>query len=112
MCDDYVHGGLPGDIWEANITNLGSDNLTLTRFGFEGSELSLTLYREAAWILLQTPRTPPSQYADMNYAVWHIFDHNAPLDPGAEFWLNEAHFGSGKGLSGRAILCRLYHYPD
>src|SRR5579871_1090943 len=26
MCDDYFHGGTVGDTWEANITQLGSDN--------------------------------------------------------------------------------------
>jgi hypothetical protein len=23
MCDDYAHGGMPGDQWDANITDLG-----------------------------------------------------------------------------------------
>ncbi len=100
MCDDYVHGGEPGDIWEANITNLGSNNLSLTRFGFEDSALGLFRYREAAWILLQTPTTPPSEYADMNYAVWHIFDRAAPLDPGAQDWLNAALLEAARGFPG------------
>jgi hypothetical protein len=100
MCDDYVHGGLPGQIWYANITNLGSNNLGLTRFGFEDSALGLFRYREAAWILLQTPSAPPSDYADMNYAVWHIFDHNAPLDAGAREWLNLALMEAAAGFPG------------
>ena len=93
-------GAAPGDIWEANITNLGSNNLTLTRFGFEDTALGLSRYREAAWILLQTLSTPPSEYADMNYAVWHIFDHDAPLDPGALEWLNSARMEAAAGFPG------------
>ncbi len=100
MCDDYVHGGQPGDIWSANITNLGSNNLSLTRFGHEDDALGLALYREAAWILLQTPTTPPSEYSAMNYAVWHIFDRAAPLDPGAQEWLNLARMEAAAGFPG------------
>ena len=90
MCDDYTHGGLPGQSWQANITNLGSNNLTLTRFGHEESGLGLAFYREAGWILLQTPFEPTGQYQDMNYAVWHIFDPAVPLSSNAQMWLEAA----------------------
>jgi hypothetical protein len=53
MCDDYYHDGAPGDIWQANLTNLGSGNLTYLRFASAG----LPAYQEAAWILLQTEVT-------------------------------------------------------
>jgi hypothetical protein len=88
MCDDYLHGGMPGESWTANITNLGNDGLGLTRFNTMPQ--ALTLYKEAGWILLQTPITPPIQYQDMNYAVWHIFDNAVPLDQGAMDWLEAA----------------------
>jgi PEP-CTERM motif len=100
MCDDYAHGGVPGDIWEANITSLGSNNLSLTRFGFEDSALGLYRYRAAAWILLQTLDTPRSEYSDMNYAVWHIFDRDAPLDPGAQAWFDAARAEAARGFPG------------
>src|ERR1035441_6674923 len=32
MCDDWVHGGLPGQTWQANYTNLGTGNLSALRF--------------------------------------------------------------------------------
>jgi hypothetical protein len=32
MCDDWVHGGLPGDTWHASFTNLGAGNLSLVRY--------------------------------------------------------------------------------
>jgi hypothetical protein len=100
MCDDYAHGGSPGDIWEANITSLGSNNLSLTRFGFQYSALGLYRYRAAAWILLQTLDTPASQYSDMNYAVWHLFERDAPLDPGAQSWFNAAVVEAARGFPG------------
>lgn len=93
MCDDYVHGGQPGVTWDANITQLGSGNISLTRFNktLGPSSLSpLTLYEEAGWILLQTQVTQSSQFQSMNYAVWHIFDPAAPLVGDAQFWLDEA----------------------
>ena len=88
MCDDYVHGGEPGITWLANISNLGTQGIGLARFDLMPN--ALTLYKEAGWILLQTPITPSSQYADMNYAVWHIFDPAVTLDPGAQVWLDDA----------------------
>ncbi len=101
MCDDYAHGGQPGDTWDANITDLGSGNLMLTRFNkfVQGPTAlsSLTLYDEAGWILLQTLGEPTSEWKDMNYAVWHIFDPNSPLIGDSQTWLtaaaNEAKLG-------------------
>jgi hypothetical protein len=94
MCDDYLHGGSPGQVWDANITQLGSDNISLARFNKIVSgptSLSpLTLYEEAGWILLQTQVTQSTEFQSMNYAVWHIFDPNAPLVGDAQFWLDEA----------------------
>jgi hypothetical protein len=93
MCDDYTHGGMPGETWQANITQLGTENIDLTRFdNIPGpdEQSPLILYQEAGWILLQTEVTRPSEFQSMNYAVWHIFDPNAPLVGDAQFWLTEA----------------------
>lgn len=100
MCDDYLHGGSIGESWQANITNLGSNNLTLTRFGHEEAALGLAFYREAGWILLQTLAEPTSQYQDMNYAVWHIFDPAVPLGSGARMWLEAAQAEAALGFPG------------
>jgi hypothetical protein len=94
MCDDYMHGGGPGDIWDANITQLGAGNIMETRFNRivagPGALSPLTLYQEAGWILLETQVTPSSEWQSMNYAVWHIFDPNAPLVGDAQMWLDLA----------------------
>jgi hypothetical protein len=93
MCDDYIHGGQPGDMWEANITNLGTGNISLTRFNTTPGETALyplMLYDEAGWILLETEDEQQSQWKEMNYAVWTIFDPSAPCDSTCQNWISSA----------------------
>jgi hypothetical protein len=95
MCDDYFHGGMPGDMWEANITQLGSGNISLARFNkfVSGpSALSpLQLYDEAGWLLLQTQLLPSSQWQAINYAVWFLFDPGqTPCNGACEMFLADA----------------------
>ncbi len=94
MCDDYIHGGGAGQSWEANITDLGSGNLMLTRFNKfvsgPNALAPLLQYDEAGWILLQTQTTPSNEWQAMNYAVWHLFDPNSPLIGDAQAWLDAA----------------------
>ena len=75
MCDDYAHGGEPGQQWDANITDLGTGNISLTRFNnLPGSNAlyPLMLYDEAGWILLETEMEPTTQWLNMNSAVWNL----------------------------------------
>jgi hypothetical protein len=88
MCDDYGHGGLPDDTWQANFTNLGTQNLSLLRFNQLPD--ALTLYDEVGWLLLETRVTPRSQWVHINDAVWHIFDSSAPLDQYSQYWITQA----------------------
>jgi hypothetical protein len=93
MCDDYIHGGQPGDMWDANITNLGTGNISLTRFNTTpglNALYPLMLYDEAGWILLETEQEQRSQWKDMNYAVWTIFDPSAPCDSACLNWISAA----------------------
>ena len=90
ICDDYNHDGAPGDVWLANLTNLGTGNLTYLRFASAG----LLAYQEAAWILLQTEVTSAPLWPDMNFAVWHIFDPSVPITPKAQLWVSAAQFQS------------------
>ncbi len=103
MCDDYAHGGQPGDLWDANTTNLGTQNIMLTRFNnLSGPNAlyALGLYDEAGWILLQTQVEPTSEWKSMTYAVWHIFDPNAPLFGDASTWISNAQAEQKIGFPG------------
>ena len=86
ICDDYYHDGTPTDKWYADLTNLGTGDLTYLRFASSG----LMAYHEAAWILLETRTTAPTQWPDMNYAIWNIFNPSVPIGRGAQFWINLA----------------------
>ena len=98
MCDDWVHGGAPGDAWQANFTNLGTTDLTNLRFNqIQGA---LTLYEEAGWLLLQTEATSSAQWTDMNFAVWHIFDNSVKLSAPAQYWLDQAQQEAKLGFPG------------
>jgi hypothetical protein len=96
MCDDWVHGGLPGDTWQANFTNLGTGNLSSVRFNQMPN--ALTLYREAGWLLLQTEVTTQSQWTEINYTVWNIFDPNVPIP--TTYWLHQAQQEAAMGFPG------------
>ncbi len=86
MCDDYVHGGLPGDTWRTFATSLGSTDYSDLRF-FTGTLSSANLYREAGWLLMQTGANP-TQLTGINQVVWYLFDPNFTLtDPNAAKWL-------------------------
>lgn len=98
MCDDWEHGGLPGDTWQANVTDLGTGNLTDLRFNQLPN--ALTLYDEVGWLLLQTQSTQPAQWTYINYAVWNIFDSTAPLPGNAPFWLAQAQQEASNGFPG------------
>jgi hypothetical protein len=99
MCDDWVHGGLPGQTWQANYTDLGTGDLSLLRFNQLPN--ALTLYDEAGWLLLQTRVVPQAQWQDINYAVWHVFNPSTPLPgTGPLYWLNLAQQEANLGFPG------------
>jgi hypothetical protein len=103
MCDDYAHGGMPGDQWSANLTVLGSDNLSKVRFNNlvgPNALYSLELYDESGWILLQTQVENPTEWKSMTYAIWHIFDSNAPLFGDAATWIAAAQAQEQIGFPG------------
>jgi hypothetical protein len=100
MCDDYFHGGQPGDQWEANITDLGTGNLSLVRFNNlvgPNALYPLMLYDEAGWLLLETLDEPTTEWQSMNYAAWTIFDPSAPCNSECQAWMTAAQ-QSIKGL--------------
>jgi len=103
MCDDYVHGGMPGDTWFANVTNLGSQDVIKTRFDTipgDDSLYSLLLYNKAGWLLLETQVEPSSEWLPINMAVWNIFDPSAPCNTECMAWQSAAQNEARLGFPG------------
>jgi len=98
MCDDWAHGGEPGQTWQANVTNLGSGDLSLLRFNQVPN--APVLYDEVGWLALQAQNATPDQRPDINSAVWFIFDSAAQLTPGAPYWLDLAQEEALAGFPG------------
>lgn len=75
-CVDFFHEVMFGQEWDANITSLGSADLSLTRHPG-----SLEQYREAAWLI--STYTPSNVQATQG-TIWHLFQDpgvNWPSDP-------------------------------
>ena len=87
LCDDFYDHITVGDTWQANITQLSSGDMSLTRFH------NLTEYQEAAYLLLQTRTADRAEWGNINWAIWEIFDpaiDPGPYKTGVDFWLNKA----------------------
>ena len=90
ICDDYLHQSNVGDTWQAKLTNLGIGNLSNTRFN------DLTEYQEAAYLLMQISSSNQSEWGNINFAIWKIFDPKVDmgLAPqgtfGPDYWYNLA----------------------
>lgn len=100
-CVDYFHHVSVGDVWTANVTNLGAANSNLglmanTRYGnFAASNAvdpytfggALALYKQAAWLTLQydaNPGSTPDKTRAIQSAIWSLFnnyDGTASLPP-------------------------------
>jgi hypothetical protein len=84
-CVDFFHHVANGDVWQANLTSLGSSAGigTVTRFN------NLTAYREAAWLATQFSNTSnPSTIADIQATIWNLFSGpSTPPQPSSNAWL-------------------------
>jgi hypothetical protein len=68
ICDDFLHQSNVGDTWQANLTNLGTDNLSKTRFN------NLTGYEQAGFLLMQISDSNQKEWGNINFAIWKVFD--------------------------------------
>ncbi|HLM55271.1 MAG TPA: PEP-CTERM sorting domain-containing protein [Pyrinomonadaceae bacterium] len=72
--DDFVNFG---DTWEVNVLSFSS---------LSGGEL--TQYQQVAWLTTQFAVTDQSQWGDIHYALWRVFDDDPTLvNAGSDFWL-------------------------
>jgi hypothetical protein len=91
-CVDYFHHVSVGNVWTANVTNLGAAaaNLNLlanTRYGHfaasNGADAytyasTLSLYKQAAWLTLQydaNPGSTPNKTRAIQSAIWMLFNN-------------------------------------
>jgi hypothetical protein len=111
FCVDFNNEVNFGQIWQANVTPLSSSDLSNTRYGNAGDVALLTgvnpyystytaaqLYAQAAWLTTQFNQyltTDPSQVIALQYAIWDLFDPNAPTNAGAQAWILSAEHNYG-----------------
>jgi PEP-CTERM motif len=82
-CVDFFHHIANGNVWQANLTSLGSNTGigTVTRFN------NLTLYREAAWLTTQYAAFP-THTANIQATIWDLFTGpTTPPSPANNSWL-------------------------
>ena len=87
-CVDFFHHAVVGDVWQANLTSLGSSAGigTVTRFN------SLAAYRLAAWLSTQyTPAMDAATVGDIQATIWNLFSGPVtPPSPSTNIWLTAA----------------------
>jgi hypothetical protein len=86
-CVDFFHDVSLGDVWTANVTNLGAANadnslLANTRYGNTAGVSNygtiLTLYKQAAWLTLQYDADPglnADKTRAIQSAIWTLFNN-------------------------------------
>lgn len=105
-CDDFNNDVTWHQTWQANVTPLSSGDLSNTRYGNPADAALLTssnpyyttytaaeLYAQAAWLTIQFNKFLPDNPAQMialQYAIWDLFDPNAPTNIGAQAWILSA----------------------
>jgi hypothetical protein len=84
-CVDFFHHIADGDVWQANLTSLGSSAGigTVTRFN------NLTAYRQAAWLATQfATTTSAATIGDIQATIWNLFSGpTTPPQPSSNAWL-------------------------
>jgi len=112
FCDDFNNEVTWNQTWQANITPLSSSDLSNTRYGnaadvallklsdpYYNTYSAAQLYAQAAWLATQFNQylsTDPSQVIALQYAIWDLFDPNAPTNAAAQAWIlsAEQNYGS------------------
>ncbi len=87
FCDDFANHVTAGQAWTANVTNLGSGNLSNTRYGADSDTLitqngtsqtfaALQVYEMAAWLTTQFTANG-SANGDIQDTIWDLFNPNS-----------------------------------
>lgn len=112
FCDDFNNEVTWNEVWQANVTQLSSSDLSNTRYGdshdvalllsidpYYNTYTPAQLYAQAAWLTTQFNQfmsSNPGQVVALQYAIWDLFDANAPTNSSAQAWIlsAEQNYGS------------------
>jgi len=111
FCDDFNNEVTWNQTWQAYVTPLSSSDLSNTRYG-NGEDVALLLgtdpyyatytaaqlYAQAAWLTTQFNQylqSNPGQVIALQYAIWDLFDPNAPTNAAAHAWITLAELNYG-----------------
>jgi len=87
-CVDFFHTVAAGNVWQANLTSLGSGAGigTTTRYN------NLTAYRMAAYLSTQfASATNAATIGDIQATIWNLFSGpKVPPHPSTNLWLTQA----------------------
>lgn len=112
-CVDFFHEVANGDAWTADVTNLGSTDLSSTYYHNSGA------YEQAAFLTTLYAGANDQKTIDIQHAIWRIVDSNDPTDPryagwsshifdtGSLYWMtyaSEHYLTSGVNYSGFEVL--------
>jgi len=95
-CDDYYDEIVAGESWQASVLPFTSAGVSSALFGSDSN--ADRLYLEAAYLTSLFSKDPTSDYNDIQYAIWGLFDPNAlsssNYDAGAAAFRNTANNAS------------------
>lgn len=92
FCYDYTDQVSLGQTWDAALYSF--NDLSNAYFSDESSYQ--LRYKAAAWLTTQYQTQPQSEWVDLQYALWDLFDANAPSNSDSIAWLTAAaHAASG-----------------
>jgi hypothetical protein len=113
-CDDYYDEIWVGESWQANVNPLNPTGVSNSLFGNPSNpnfnSNADSLYLEAAYLTSLFGKYPTSDYNDISYAIWGLFDpaalSSSNYDSGAQAFLSlaeDANLNFG-GFNGWQIL--------
>jgi hypothetical protein len=96
VCDDFVGGVSLGQVFTATVSSF--DTLSGVRFQQATPAATLQLYDEAGFLYSQTLEAPSSEWGNLQYALWAVFDPGVESQSGfttagttpSSYWLNLA----------------------
>ena len=86
FCYDYADEVTVGQTWSAALYSYND----LSNAYFSDESNYQLRYEAAAWLSTQFQSQPQSEWINLQYALWGLFDGNAPSNAGSDAWLTAA----------------------